>query len=449
MRLAPHRVRPLRFVLPSYAGDRVGRGRLRLGLWLYDRLAGVRPELPRHDLLDAAALRRGYPFLESAGLRGGFRFGDCQMDDARFTLEIVDGALAAGAVAVNHAPAVELLTGTGRVAGAVVRDEETGSIAEVRARITACCAGPWTPALLASCPPRARIPMRLSKGVHLVLPPLPSPDALLLMAREQRRVVFVIPWHGRTLLGTTDTDYTGEPGEARVEEAEIESLLGDAARALPGRFPASAILGSFVGVRTLVAGGARASSALSRGFSLEEPLDGLIVPVGGKFTSARADAALVVERVLARLGRRTGGAPGPTLERPFPWSPATPWETWGERALARGLALGLDRETARTCQLRYGSRIEAVYARVEREPTLARRIVPDVPACRAEIVHAAEGEMARSLEDLLRRRLPLLLLGRLPDGVIEDCARLAGRVLGWSEDRLLAELAATRVHATV
>ena len=134
-RLAPHRMAPLRFVLPVYEGARAGRLRLKLGLWLYDRLGGKRQPVPRHESLARADFQRDYPFIEQDRLRGGFTYGDVVTDDARYTLEIVDGAIGAGVVAVNRAEAHGLLQEFGRVAGARIEDRETGKRIEVRATV--------------------------------------------------------------------------------------------------------------------------------------------------------------------------------------------------------------------------------------------------------------------------------------------------------------------------
>jgi glycerol-3-phosphate dehydrogenase len=436
--LAPHRVRPLRFAIPRYRGDRPGRLQLALGLWLYDRFAGRGQTVGRHRTLSADKLARRYPFLRRQGLKVGFTYGDCVTDDARLVLELVDGALAVGAAAVNRAGAKALLTEAGRVVGAVVRDEEAGETIEVRAAIVVNCTGPWCNALIEQVDPSRRLALRLTKGVHLLMPPLPSPDALLISSAADRRIVFVIPWYGRTLLGTTDTDHSGSPSDARVELRDIDYLLGVAKAALLPNWTRDDVLGAFAGVRTLRADDGSPSS-LSREWSLEEPLPRLLTPIGGKYTSARADAALVVDRVLRDLGRPSRACA--TAERKLPWAPDAEFHAWSRRCLHAGLAAGLDEEVAATAIERYGRRFDDLLELVELDPTLARRIVPAAPFCLADVVLAATQEMARTLEDVLRRRLPLLLLGPLPPAVLATVAELVGRRLGWTDPRIREEIA--------
>ena len=223
----------------------------------------------------------------------------------------------------------------------------------------------------------------------------------------------------------------------RVEAEDVNYLFERLRRVVrsPRWTPADVIAG-FAGLRTLPATDDLHPSSVTREWSLAEPLDGLLVPVGGKLTSARADAAGIVDRVVRRAGW-SGRHPSPTRDLPFPWCPPGPFDAWLERTVDAGTALGLDSETAQNCALRHGSRVERILAHVRETPDLGRRIVADIAFCRAEIVHAAREEMARSLEDV-----PLLLLARLDEEALRDAARLAGGELGWDEARQHEEVAA-------
>lgn len=447
MEQAPHRVRPLQLLLPLYRGARAGRMRLGLGLWVYDLLAGKSRGLDNHRYVDRDGLLDSHPFLEPEGLNGGFLFQDAQTDDARLTLEIVDGARVAGAAVVNHARVARLLQVCKTIVGARVDDVEQPGSVELRASVTVNCAGPWAGDLLQSARPGGPERLRLSKGVHLVLPALTGRTAMLLLTTGHGGVVFLLPWYGRTLVGTTDTDYTGHPAAARVEPGERRYLLEQVNRGLQrGRWTENDVIAEFAGLRALPQTQALLSSAVTREMIIDEPIPGMLMPIGGKLTSARVDAAKLVDRAVLHLDRP---ARRPGTHRPFPWKPSGRYRAWVDKTLRRGIELGLDEETARCCQGRFGTKIEALFGTLEASPALARRIVDDAPFCMAEVVQAVEQEMARSLEDILRRRIPLSLVAPPGAETLRAVAELAGARLGWSQQRMQSEVASFNVPAAV
>lgn len=294
LRHAPHRVRPIRFVVPVTRRGRLSRLQLHAGLWLYDRLAGdlagVEPYAAwrRTDLLAAA------PFLATDELVAGFTYGDAATDDAALVRDVVAAAQDAGAVCIEHAPVAALERREGRVVGARLDDGHL-----VTATTTVLAAGPWAFALAGEDPQKSA---RFTKGVHLVLPPLPLGSALpvtdtafLLTAPQDGRVFFLIPWQGGTMVGTTDTDFTAAPDTVRVDDADVRYLLDAVAATCPGlAWRERDIRGSWAGLRTLQPGGANAS-ALTREWELRRPAPGLLLPVGGKLTSARVEAVHIVD----------------------------------------------------------------------------------------------------------------------------------------------------------
>jgi len=436
--LAPHRVHPLRFAIPMYKGDRVGKLKMEAGLWLYDRLAASRQPVPPHRMFSRKQTLETWPFLFPEGVRGGFTYGDCGTDDARFTLEVVAGAMAAGAVCVNHARAVELTREAGRIGGAEVEDVLTGDSVRIRARVTVNAAGPWG-SRIGGLPDTARDLVRLVKGVHLVLPALPTEDAFLLTARRDGRVFFIIPWYGRSLVGTTDTDWPGPAERVDVTDADVEYLLSECARVLGDRaWSAADIVGRFAGVRTLINAPDASPTDVTREWSLEAPEAGLLMPIGGKFTSSRAEAAMTVEAACGLLDRSHG--PCPTRRRPFPWAPnLDSFDAWRESAAATGAARGLDPETARLSTRRLGTTVTQLHERLKSVPQLAARIHPEVPMCLGEAVHAVHHEMALSLDDVLRRRVPLAILARLGSDQVTAVAYALAGALGWNTEQAEAK----------
>ncbi|HQR02949.1 MAG: glycerol-3-phosphate dehydrogenase/oxidase [Proteobacteria bacterium] len=396
LRLGPHRVWPLRFGIPVTGDSRLGAWRLRAGLWLYDWLAGARAE-QAHRHFDANAFALHFPFLDRQQLRQGFSYADAQTDDARLVLELVDGALAAGAVAVNYCHAAA--TARGEFHTIRIEDRISGHIGQLQAREIVFATGQWG---------RETVPgredRRLTKGVHLVLPRLsPTQEALLLTAPQDGRVFFILPWYGRTILGTTDTDYRGDVEHVAADDADVAYLLAAANHYLKTSWQPADIIGRFAALRAMKRSEQANPSAVSRDWELHAAPDGTLHSIGGKITSAREDAAHIVDTVCRRLGRPL---PCATTERPLPWA-----LDGNDAALrARSQSLGIDEETTLWLLRRHGNRTAAVLDRVQADAALGNRIVPDLPLIMADLHHCAATEMVERPDDLLRRRLPLAIL---------------------------------------
>ncbi len=411
-RIAPHLVRPLRFAMPVSRGDRAGRLKLAAGLTLYDLLAGRDQPVARHGRLSRAAMRKRFPFMAAEALLGGFDYGDCQEDDARLTLEVVAAAQAQGADCANRVTAETLLEENGRIHGARLHDTETGDRFELRAQAVVVAAGPWSRALLGAAAP----PMQLVKGVHLVMPAIPDcRHAFLLTAPQDGRVMFVIPWYGRTLVGTTEAE-VADPQQLQVAAAERQYLLEAVVARLPGLgWRASDIIACYAGVRTLPVADTKSLSALSREFKLLNPKPDLWLPLGGKFTTSRNDAQGIVDRLVLALGRPVGDCG--TAQRVLPGAPAAPFPSWlnEQRTTLQTRLADLATDQIDSLLYRYGRRAADLAALIESEPALARRIHPELPFIDAEIALARRDEMARDLDDVLRRRIPLDLLAAKGD----------------------------------
>ena len=434
--IAPHRVWPLRFGVPVYADSRNGLLKLKAGLALYDALAGFPPDAMRHHRFAAQDFLGHFPFLVTSDLRGGYTYGDAQTDDTRLVLELVAGALAHGAVCVNYASVVTWDEADGKVCGATVRDVERGATATVRARQCVSTSGQWLATGTAE-----RAWCRLSKGVHLVLPALPTHEAILLTAKQDGRVFFLIPWYGRTLLGTTDTDYRGDVNHVAVETADIDYLLAAANDYLQRHWTREDVIASYAGLRVMKQSDATHPSAASRDWELKSGRNGLHHSVGGKLTSAREDAAVIVDAVCAPLGVSTAGTSGKCA---LPWAPQQDFAAWSAGVTARAQGLGIDAECALWLLRRHGNRVGQVFELVAATPQRAARIVPEVPLIEADLLWCAQDEMVLHLSDLLRRRLPLLILARLDETTLRRCAEMIAPLLAWDAARVEQEVAACR-----
>lgn len=430
---APHRVWPLRFGVPVYQDSRVGMLRMKAGLMLYDALAGWPDEELAHRAFNQHEFSSRFPALQNARLKGGFSYGDGQTDDARLVLELIDGAQQLGAVCVSYCELTGI-TETHQIAtGATVRDRQSGAEIQIKARQLVSCIGQWL-----NRNERGRAWSRMSKGVHLVMPGNMGDEALLLTAPQDGRVFFIIPWYGMTLLGTTDDDYRGDIANVTVTPADIRYLLTAANHYLNRAWTEADIAGSYAGVRVMQRGDAAHPSQLSRDWQLRTADNGVHHAIGGKITSARADAAHIVDTVCRQLGLSHKCATG---KRNFPWTPHEDFTTWRSHIQSQATRLKVDEESALWLVRRHGRQAAAVLDGIHSEPDLALRIVPDLPLIHADLLWCARHEMVVHLDDLLRRRLPLLILARCDQDTVLHLAQRVAPIFNWGVQRIHEEAA--------
>jgi glycerol-3-phosphate dehydrogenase len=401
LRNAPHLVRPLRFVLPFYDGARVPPWKQRLGLVLYDLLAG-RDNLRRSRACPAARLHHDFPDLQTRGLRGGAEFFDAQMDDARLCVEVVRTAALHGAVVANYVEAVAFENSGGLTRGVRAADRLGGTELTIRARQTVNAAGPWADAVRRLAGDEAGPALRPTKGVHVLAPGRGLAAAFLLLHPADGRVFFVIPWMGKTLIGTTDTVCDDPPDRLSVTAGDVEYLLRGHNHYFNPHLSGNDALSSFVGLRPLVRAQPGEPSALSREFALSESPSGLLTVSGGKYTTYRRMAEAAVDAVVRRFGLRRRCR---TRNFRLDGAPREPWERFAPAAAVHLQKLhGMEEKSARHLVNRYGRRAGDVAAYLEREPKLRGRVIPGEPDLMAEFAYHRDHEMAMTPADFLLRR---------------------------------------------
>lgn len=416
-RNAPHIVHSRKFVIPSYQMG--GRYYFFAGMKAYDLLAG-RLGFEGSRLLSTKQTLAALPTLKADGLHGGVAYADGQFDDARLAIALAQTLVEQGGVPINYAPCVRLIhrgNQRGQLSGVVARDAESGNEFELRGRVVVNATGVFGESIMQldeldkdpnsgkssnasslanktnSDAPR----IVASQGTHIVLPQefLPSTSAMLIPHTDDSRVLFAIPWHGRTLFGTTDNRVERISIEPEPLDAEIDYLLEHAARFLTKQPQRSDILSVFAGLRPLVGhSSSTATSKLSREHEIITSASGLITVIGGKWTTYRKMGQDVVD-----LATRVGGL--------TPKSSCT-----AELALhgASNVA-GTDWEATSEDPLDiYGSDRNALLELMEQQTSYGARLVPELPYLTAQVAWAVEHEMARSVEDVLSRRLRALLL---------------------------------------
>ncbi len=404
LRNASHLVHPLRFVLPFYRAARIRPWKWRLGLTLYDLLAGA-GNLARSRSLTAAQLRRDFPSLHSNGLLGGAAYFDAQMDDARLCIEVLRTAAGQGAVLANYVEAVTFLRSGGVIRGVRAVDHLSGVELNITARVTLNATGPWGDTMSRLAGDDAGPLMQPTKGVHVVAPNRGLTAAFLLLHPRDGRVFFVIPWLGKTLLGTTDTECDTSADALNVTDSEIAYLLDGHNHFFDPPLAAAELLGSFVGLRPLLRSRPNEPSARSREYHLLTSSSGLLTVAGGKYTTFRQMAEVITDTVMQRLGRRRRCR---TRTFRLDSAPSEPWDVF-EAAALRHLqtTTHLENSAARHLLRRYGRRAEEVANLVKRDPTLSKQVAAEEPDLLAEFVYQREYEMAQQPADFLLRRTRL------------------------------------------
>lgn len=435
----PHVTTPEWMLLPFYRGGSLGPFTTWLGLTLYDFLAGVKKSERRKMLSVRETLERE-PLLRREGLLGGGYYVEYRTDDARLTLEVLKRAVECGALAVNYAAVEELLYDGSRVAGAVVRDRIGGDRYEVRARHIVNATGPWVDRIRELDRSKQGKTLRLTKGVHLVFDQgrFPLRQAVYFDTPDGR-MVFAIPRDGKTYVGTTDTDYMGDPAHPRMEVDDMHYLLNAANYMFPSlKLTPRDVESSWAGLRPLIRQEGKKPSEISRRDEIFISPSGLISIAGGKLTGYRKMAEKVVDLVSRR--RATEGlTPLPACRtRTLPISGgdvggSAGYEAYVRRQAEEGVAAGLSAEEANRLARRYGSNAPRLFRLAGESRDFADR--HGLPlGLAAELRYAVEAEMAVKPEDFWIRRTGMLFFDR--PGVLKWKDAVQGamaELLGWSE----------------
>jgi glycerol-3-phosphate dehydrogenase len=407
LRNAPHLVRPLRFVIPFWSGARVPAWKWRAGLMLYDLLAG-HGNLWHSRGSPAYRLRAEFPGLSPVELTGGAEYADAVMDDARLCIEVIHTAVHEGTVAANYVEAVGF-DWPSRIVH--VFDRLTGRELRIAARVVVNAAGPWVELVRRLAGEMDDGPLLApTKGVHVLAPDRGLPAALLLLHPRDGRVFFVLPWMGKTLIGTTDTDCSSSPDELGVRKEEIGYLLEGHNHYLHPSLERTELLGSFAGLRPLLRSRQGEPSARSREFRVLAGPTGLITVAGGKYTTFRRMAEVIVDVVLDRLGAPSDRRYRKCRTRMFPLlgAPRGDWTGFAHSMVANlRLFPGLDEPSALHLVNRYGTRALEVARYVQNQPELSRPIVGGEPDVLAELAYQRDHEMAVLPADSFLRRTRL------------------------------------------
>jgi glycerol-3-phosphate dehydrogenase len=446
-RLAPHLVRPLPFLLPlprGWAGTAM-RAYIGAGIALYDTFAGLggtRRGMPLHRHLTATGARRLFPSLRPDAIGGAIRYYDAQVDDARLVTTLARTAASLGAAVVTSARATRILRAAREVTGARVEDVESGETFDVAARTVIAATGVWSDDVAEMLragggPFRPELRVRASKGVHLVVPRAAISGEAALIVRTATSVLFVIPWEGHWIIGTTDADWRLDRNHPAASAKDIAYLLDQVNGVLDRPLSTADIEGVYAGLRPLLAGEDEATSALSRQHAVVEPMLGLLLVAGGKLTTYRVMAADVVDRVVRRLG---GRAPASRTDE-LPLLGADGYHRLHADRVGLARRHGVPVGVAEHLVERYGSLATEVLALVVERPELAQPLAGAPDYLAAEVWYAAAAEGALHLEDALARRTRVSIeMSHRGVASAPHAAVLMGDVLGWDAARRQREV---------
>jgi glycerol-3-phosphate dehydrogenase len=446
--LAPHLVTPEPFLFPLTR--RWERPYIGAGVLLYDLMAaagrtGGRGGVPHHRHLSRRGVRREAPGLDPDVVTGALQYYDGRMDDARHTLAVARTAAAHGAVVLSHAPVVDVLRDGPRLSGVRAEDAMSGERFEVSASVVVNAAGVWAADVQAMAG-AATFAVRPAKGVHLLVDRAAFDSRTGILARAEDSVIILRKWFGHWLLGTTDTAWTGDRRAPTVAREDVDYLLRNVNRYLARPLSRADVLGTFAGLRPLlapVARDAQTTSALSRDHAVIEEPAGMVTVVGGKYTTYRRMARDAVDAAGRAL--RADLPPTPTAQLPLVG--AAGWRATGNRVARLAAGHGVDREHVRRMLHRYGDELADVLAPVREDPALGRPLPGAEGYLPVEFRRAVTHEGALTLVDVLHRRTHLAI--ERPDAGLPAApavAALLAPLLGWDADRQAREVAAYRAE---
>jgi glycerol-3-phosphate dehydrogenase len=386
---APHLVKDQAFVIPCYSWWCVPF--YTIGLTMYDMMAG-RLGIGRSLPLSRKGVKKALPGIKAKKLRGGVRYFDCQFDDARLAVNLAQTVAEKGGLVINHMKVTGLNIKGLKVTGVRAEDRESGKNYEISAAVLINATGVFVDDILKMEDPEARDVVKPSQGIHLVMAEdfLKGEEALMIPKTSDGRVLFAVPWHNRVVVGTTDVEKQHAELEPVAEEQEVEYILETARLYMEKEPVRSDVLAVFTGLRPLAAPAAegKKTKEISRGHKILVSKGGLITLTGGKWTTYRKMAEDVINKAAGQAGLPAKESLTPALR-------------------IHGYKEDVDRKDPLYW---YGSDREQIDGLIKEDPSMATVLSEDLQIIKAQVVWAVRGEMARSLEDCLARRIRVLQL---------------------------------------
>lgn len=438
-RLAPHLVKPVRFLYPLTTPI-IERLYIGAGMLLYDLFSysgGRPPGVPHHRHLTKRQVHKLMPSLRDDALVGGITYYDAQVDDARYVSNLARTASFYGAHVASRVRVEGFVKVGERVVGVQAHDLITGEKFEIKARQVVNATGVWTDDTQSMVGERGQFKVRASKGIHLVVPRDRFQSKAGLLLRTEKSVLFIIPWGRHWLIGTTDTDWKLDKAHPAATTADIDYLLGHVNKVLNVPLTREDVEGVYAGLRPLLAGESDETSKLSREHIVAHSVPGLVVVAGGKWTTYRIMAKDAIDEAVAALDEKV---PASTTDDVALLGAEGYQAAWNKRSkIAR--AFGVHRVRIEHLLNRYGTMTDELLDLIRERPELNHALPGADDYLEAEVVYAATHEGALHLDDVLARRTRISIEA-WDRGVSAApvSARLMGDVLGWDDARVEQEV---------
>ncbi|AZQ70886.1 MULTISPECIES: glycerol-3-phosphate dehydrogenase/oxidase [Streptomyces] len=410
--VAPHLVNPLTFYLPVYKGGPVGAAKLGAGVFAYSALSAFGDGVGK--VITPAKAKADNPGLRTDNLKAVAVYYDHQMNDSRVAVMTVRAAVESGAVVLNHAEVTGLRFTHGKVTGAELKDRVDGTEFGIDARVVLNATGPWVDHLRKLEDKGAAPSIRLSKGAHIVMKRKSPWKAAMATPIDKYRITFALPWEDQLLLGTTDTQYEGDPADVRATEEDIQQILDEAAFSIQDAdLDRDLMTYAFAGLRVLPGGPGDVAQA-KRETVVSEGKGGMLSVAGGKWTTYRHIGRTVMKKLAQVPGSplTEDMEPISSLVRRTPLPGVANPNAVAHRLLVdREPGSRMDPLTARHLATHYGSLSFDIARLVNENPELGERIHEDGPEIWAQVVYARDHEWAETVDDVLRRRTTLTIRG--------------------------------------
>jgi len=442
LEMAPHATRPLKFLIPLHSDYKTNKFNIRLAMWLYDILANFR-NYTFHKIIGPEKARALLPSpVREENFQGVALYGDGQMDDARLTLDIILSAEEHGAVVMNYCEASSFKENSDNMYSVLVSDKLDNNIEfQIKAKSIVLSCGHWTDELIKNFDSTATQRVRPTKGIHIITQRFYNKDYAVVAPVEDGRIIFLVPFGEYLLIGTTDTDYTGDFDYIPVQTEDIEYLIQAINTIFPGTLKEEDILSAYSGLRPLILPvDAKSESDVSRKHEIYELKPNVMAIAGGKYTTYRAMAKELVDRLDKFFNKKNKCV---TDKVPlFGWVSTSRknWEDWTIVAIENMTIRHELPQDVATHLLVYGKNYSRICEKINESPELSKRIAENRSYILAEINYMIEIEKARTLNDIMLRRTQIQLSANQGLDCVDTVANQMARILGWDTKKLQEEI---------